>query len=84
MLFNDYIDNAGRIVGGHLAEEEDYGYLFRSIRKMRVNVKSNSTTFSAANIYKDKLSVYSYGSGWRILSLGMDLWNDEYNLMMLK
>ena len=83
MVFHDYIDSPGRIVGGSLAAQNDYAYLFESLKVLEVRAKR-----TAANTYDEmtlKTSTFTINgtSGWRLICFGMDVWNDEYILMFM-
>lgn len=82
MLFHDYIDNPGRIIGGELLGQNNYSYLFSPINVLNVRVKQLS--------FHDQLSLYNStfsidgANTWRLISFGCDVWNDDFILKFMR
>jgi hypothetical protein len=83
MLVNDYVDTPNRIIGGHLSAQLNYAYMFRSVRKIVINMKNQNSTRDDDE-YMDTFSITGYGSGWRQVAVGFDLRNDNYRFTLMK
>lgn len=83
MLVNDYVDTPNRIIGGHLSAQLDYAYMFRSVRKIVINMKNQNSTRDDDE-YMDTFSITGYGSGWRQVGVGFDLRNDNYTFTLMQ
>jgi hypothetical protein len=83
MLVNDYVDTPNRIIGGHLSAQLNYAYMFRSVRKIVINMKNQNSTRDDDE-YMDTFSITGYGSGWRQVGVGFDLRNDNYTFTLMQ
>ena len=84
MTFHDYIDTPGRIIGGSLVAQNDYAYIFRSLRVLEVRAKRTVTNTWDEMTMKTGQFTINGVSGWRLICFGMDVWNDEYILKFMK
>lgn len=84
MTFHDYIDTPGRIVGGSLVAQNDYAYMFQSLRVLDVRAKRTQTNSWDEITMKTGLFTINGVSGWKLICFGMDVWNDEYILKFMK
>lgn len=82
-LFHDSVDNAGRIIGGELTEQNDYGYMFRSQQLLDISVKKAAGDNDMASWYGRDITVRQQ-SGWRLIGCGFEPWNDNYRLMLMR
>ena len=83
-LFHDYIDNPGRIIGGSLEEQDNYDYMFSAMRVLKVSLKRTSeSTLDLSRMYMQNVTVGDE-SGWRVLSVGFDTWNDVFDFTLFK
>ena len=82
LLFHDYINNPGRIVGGSVLAQNSYAYLFRPLNVLNVRVK-RSAIYDQMALYKNTFTIDGV-SGWRIVSIGCDVWNDDFILKFMK
>ena len=83
LLFHDYIDNPGRIVGGSVIAQNNYAYLFTSLSVLNVRVKRASLNYDQTALYKNSFTIDGT-SGWKLVSFGCDVWNDDFILKFMK
>lgn len=84
MQFHDYINNKGRIVGGSLLAQNDYDYMFRSLRVSTITARR-----TLANTYNmETLMMANYTingtNGWKLLAMGMEPWNEDILFTFVK
>jgi hypothetical protein len=84
MTFHDYIDTPGRIVGGSLVAQNDYAYMFQSLRVLDVRAKRTQNNSWDEITMKTGLFTINGVPGWKLICFGMDVWNDEYILKFMK
>lgn len=82
LLFNDSIDNDGRVIGGSLIAQPDYSYLFRRQKVLTVKVRQFAGGITEG-MYKDIFTVNGFGS-WRLIAVGEDPWDDTQTLMFMQ
>lgn len=83
-LFHDYYDNLGRIIGGSLLEQDEYSYLFSTMKVLKLRMKRKSAlTLDMSRMYLQDITIDNV-SGWRVLSVGFDPWNDNFDFALFK
>lgn len=84
MLFHDYIDNPGRIIGGSLLAQNDYAYMFTPLKVLTITAKRKSTnTLDIFRFAIDNFTIDS-DSGWKMLSISEDVKNDDITMTFCK
>lgn len=83
-LFHDYVDNPGRIIGGHLAAVDGYDYMFKSKTLLKVSTRrTNTASLDLSRAYLQNVTIDS-ASGWRVLAVGFNPWDDEFDFTFIK
>ena len=83
-LFHDFYDNLGRIIGGSLAAQDEYDYLFATMKVLKLSVKRKSAlTLDMSRMYLQDITIDDV-SGWRVLSVGFDPWDDVFDFVLFK
>jgi len=82
-LFHDYVDNEGRIIGGHISEQDDYSYMFASKKCLTVTVKKTTSGFDISQLYLQNFTI-GEDNGWMVLSVNFSPWDDIYELSIVK
>lgn len=84
MQFHDYINNKGRIVGGSLLAQNDYDYMFRPLRVSTITARR--TLVNTYNMETLMMATYTINetSGWKLLAIGMEPWNDDLLFTFVK
>lgn len=83
LLFNDYINNPGRIIGGSLVSQNSYAYMFTSLRVLCIKAKRKAiNTYDEATMMMANFSIG--GATWRMVACGLDVWNDNLILIFMR
>lgn len=84
MLFHDYIDNPGRIIGGSLLAQNDYAYMFTPLKVLTITAKK--TAANNLNNFRFMIDTFSIDgeSGWKMIAASEEPWNDNLTMTFCK